>query len=309
MKKICKRCFEEKEVEEFSIDNSRSDGRHVYCKECRRSHEYLRNRDKKLKKQKDYYHNNKGKILDQQRDKRYSLDVFKQKMFEVHGDIISVVNETYINTQVRCDFIDKDYGAFSAYPYHLLSGDIGHPTRRQKAKEETWMKNLGVRNPAQSPAVKEKMRKTMVDRYGVENPAQSEELKEKARNTNLERYGAENPMQNVEVRLRSARSANSITEMNHWKTNEIVYCQGGYEVKVVDYLNKNKIDYKSQPDPFFMPDGRSYTLDFYLPEENKYIEVKGYFYDDALEKWEWFHETHPNSELWNEKKLKELGIL
>jgi hypothetical protein len=58
-----------------------------------------------------------------------------------------------------------------------------------------------------------------------------------------------------------------------------------------------------------MPDGRTYRPDLYLTKERKWIEIKGYFYDDAEEKWNWFHETYPNSELWNEKKLKEMRIL
>jgi len=58
-----------------------------------------------------------------------------------------------------------------------------------------------------------------------------------------------------------------------------------------------------------MPDGRTYRLDLYLIDEDKYVEIKGYFRKDAQEKWDWFHKTHTNSELWNKKKLKELKIL
>ena len=58
-----------------------------------------------------------------------------------------------------------------------------------------------------------------------------------------------------------------------------------------------------------MPDGRTYTPDFYLPDLDKYIEIKGYFWGDAQEKWDWFHKEHKNSELWNKNKLKELKIL
>ena len=30
---------------------------------------------------------------------------------------------------------------------------------------------------------------------------------------------------------------------------------------------------------------------------------------DAREKWDWFHKEYPNSELWNKKKLQNMGIL
>jgi hypothetical protein len=43
----------------------------------------------------------------------------------------------------------------------------------------------------------------------------------------------------------------------------------------------------------------------------KYVweyEIKGYFWKDALEKWSWFHQNYPNSELWDKNKLKQLNI-
>jgi len=30
---------------------------------------------------------------------------------------------------------------------------------------------------------------------------------------------------------------------------------------------------------------------------------------DAQEKWDWFHGLYSNSELWQQKKLKEMGVL
>lgn len=41
----------------------------------------------------------------------------------------------------------------------------------------------------------------------------------------------------------------------------------------------------------------------------KWAEIKGYFWDDAKEKWKWFNEEKPNSELWDKNKLKEMRIL
>ena len=57
-----------------------------------------------------------------------------------------------------------------------------------------------------------------------------------------------------------------------------------------------------------MPNGKVYFCDLRLVKQNLYVEIKGQFYKDALEKWNWFHETYPNSELWNEPKLKKLGL-
>ena len=58
-----------------------------------------------------------------------------------------------------------------------------------------------------------------------------------------------------------------------------------------------------------MPDGKTYRPDLYLFSTRKWIEIKGYFRKDAEEKWNWFQTIKPNSELWNESKLKKMGIL
>jgi len=99
------------------------------------------------------------------------------------------------------------------------------------------------------------------------------------------------------------------TILYHWKTSEEIICIGSYEVAVVDYWNEHKIDYIWHPDPFVMPNDKRYFIDAYLPDKDIYVEIKGYFRKDALEKWEWFHKEHPNSELWDKVKLKELNIL
>jgi len=80
-------------------------------------------------------------------------------------------------------------------------------------------------------------------------------------------------------------------------------------LKKFNYLNKNKIDFNWQPQVFLMPNDKTYTPDFYLPDQNLWIEIKGYFRKDALEKWEWFHKNYFNSELWNKEKLVKMKIL
>jgi hypothetical protein len=65
---LCSRNGQSLELSEFSIDNSRKDGHHVNCKECRKL-EYKSNKEHKLKYQKEYYNNNK--------EKRYDLSIKK----------------------------------------------------------------------------------------------------------------------------------------------------------------------------------------------------------------------------------------
>ena len=75
------------------------------------------------------------------------------------------------------------------------------------------------------------------------------------------------------------------------------------------YPTKNQINFIWQPKTFKMFDARTYSPDAYIVDQDLYIEIKGYFWDDAQEKWEWFRKEYPNSELWNKEKLIELKIL
>jgi len=111
------------------------------------------------------------------------------------------------------------------------------------------------------------------------------------------------------AQLQRVKSLTNSYILHHWKTNEELICQASWEGKVVEYLNKNKINFRWQSRVFIMPDRRSYRPDLYLFTTKKWIEIKGRFWGDAEEKWNWFHLEKPNSELWNENKLKEMGIL
>lgn len=132
----------------------------------------------------------------------------------------------------------------------------------------------------------------------------------KRKQTMLKKYGVDNPTKNLDIALRAAKGMNRVFINFHWKTKQELICQGSWEFKVVDYLNINKINYLWQPIVFTLSDGKTYRPDLYLVDDNKWIEIKGYFRKDALEKWNEFHtKLKPNSELWDQKKLKELSIL
>ena len=108
--------------------------------------------------------------------------------------------------------------------------------------------------------------------------------------------------------LKSAENSNQIVSFKHWKCSKDIKCRGTYEVAVIEHLNKNQIDYNFQPQTFLMPIGYTYTPDLYLPDQDLWVEIKGYFWGDAEEKWNWFHREYSNSELWNKQKLKDLGL-
>ena len=126
-------------------------------------------------------------------------------------------------------------------------------------------------------------------------------------NTCLARYGVNNPTKNREIRLKAARNANRTFSIEHWKTHETLDCQGLYEYVVAEHLNSLHVDFDFQV-VWVFDDKSTFTVDFFVPTWDTYIEVKGMWYEDAKVKWDRFVATHPNSELWTQKVLKEKGL-
>jgi len=90
-----------------------------------------------------------------------------------------------------------------------------------------------------------------------------------------------------------------------------VYYRSNWEILVVKYFEVNNIKYEYENKVFILDDKETYTPDFYLPETNKWIEVKGYWYEDAKIKFEKFKQIHNEIDIdvWDEKKLIELNII
>jgi len=132
---------------------------------------------------------------------------------------------------------------------------------------------------------------------------------ERTKATCIKRYGVDHPNKNKEIAMRGAKANNKATIKQHWETGEEIVCIASYESKTVDYLNLNKIKYLWQPRIFVLDNGRTYRPDLYLINEDKWIEIKGFFRKDALEKWTKFQTMVYRSELWDKMKLQEMGIL
>lgn len=97
----------------------------------------------------------------------------------------------------------------------------------------------------------------------------------------------------------------------HWKTGQELVCVGSYETAFVEWCNHSKIDFDWQI-AHKMPDGRTYIVDAFIKSgefANTWIEVKGYMYKVAQEKWKWFTSQHSNAQLWTKPVLKRLGVL
>jgi hypothetical protein len=225
-------------------------------------------------------------------------------------------------------FIDEEYGEFWFEPRYVIQEQARHPDLKPHRLKQRQIQRLRDKIPefmqlVESTYVGMKTKALFIDdKYGEcwvtphsvlyrqrGHPKRSNlTRKTNMRATCERRYGTPFPAQNKKIARKIAKSANNSHEHKHWKTNEILVAVGSFEHKTLEWLNKNKIDFDWQI-KFDMPDGRVYFCDLYLKNDDKYIEIKGYFRKDAKEKWNWFVSTRNNAELWTRQALKKMGIL
>lgn len=83
--------------------------------------------------------------------KRIPIEEIEKRIFDAWGDVVSLKEETYISTNKKCTFVDKDYGEFRAIPGHVFNGH-GHRNRgyaivSQKLSSSKITKTLFEVNP------------------------------------------------------------------------------------------------------------------------------------------------------------------
>jgi hypothetical protein len=262
-----------------------------------------------------------------------SIEKVEEKLKQVHGDNITIDRTTYISCNKKAKFIDKDYGEWWRVVNEIINGGSGHSKRGYQnsiEKQRLSIKEIEKRlfNLHGNDVVID--RKTyisllkkakFIDKdYGewwayvhnVVDAGQSHPKRglEKYKQVCQKHFGCNNPQQNREIHLKTIRSSNKHTMKYNWETNEEVDCTASYECAVVDNWNEVKERFRWQIPFENKEENYVYFVDAYLPDRDIYIEIKGYFWDElSQEKWEWFHKEHSNSELWDQKKLKDLGIL
>ena len=89
-----------------------------------------------------------------------------------------------------------------------------------------------------------------------------------------------------------------------------IWMRSSYEIAFVKWLDRKGIRWQYEPKTFDLGE-MTYTPDFYLPEFNLYIEVKGYWRDDAKLKFEKFKQRYCGIriKIVNKEELKENNIL
>ena len=89
-----------------------------------------------------------------------------------------------------------------------------------------------------------------------------------------------------------------------------IWMRSSYERAYAKYLDKNKIDWQYEPQSFNLGN-MTYRPDFYLPTQNKYIEIKGWLTNSAKRKINRFREFYPHIKfsLLDKKQLQQINVL
>lgn len=248
------------------------------------------------------------------------LSEVKSRLESVHGNTLTICDDTYKGTKYKAKFVDKDFGLWEAYVSNVLRGHC-HPDRSKLNIKSTCEKKYGCSSPLSAGSKRDEFVKAHFQRWGVENPMQREDVKKKLRETMIRRFGNDNPQRVPCLKKKSDMSKRRTTILTHWKTGDDVVAVGSYEVATVKWLNDTKTDYDWQI-PFVVSDsgsgnlavGKTYFVDLKITSgdlKGMYVEIKGAWIRDTQKmKWDWFHSEHPNdSQLWTLDVLKKKGIL
>lgn len=104
-----------------------------------------------------------------------------------------------------------------------------------------------------------------------------------------------------------SRTAGSKGQRIYYKN---ICFRSSYESAYAKYLDKNKIEWEYEKKTFKLPNGTTYTPDFYLPKSDKYVEIKGWLSDIAKNKIKLFRKSYNLSfQLIQKVKLVSLGLI
>jgi len=95
-----------------------------------------------------------------------------------------------------------------------------------------------------------------------------------------------------------------------WGKYKGINMRSSYEIAYAKYLDKNNIKWQYESKTFDLGYA-TYTPDFYLPNQDKYIEIKGYWRDDAKKKFKEFKNKYKEIviEVLTKNKLEKLEVL
>lgn len=213
--------------------------------------------------------------------------------------------DTYTMFTKKCILIDPTYGEWEATPSTVYKNKSKHPKKAAIERGKTISLSDEFINKTLSSR-RIKMKEGSYDRKTRIATFIDYEYGEWTSNfSNVFYLGSEHP---DKAQIKRSLSCNNRYETNHWKTKMPIVCVGSYEKFIINKLNSYEIDYDWQI-PFSLSSGKKYYIDLYIKEFNIYVEVKGRYYPDWVEKHNIFLKDYPylNYIICNENIMKQLG--
>jgi len=242
-----------------------------------------------------------------------------ERIVRIHSDVVVMDVSTFVGAHNKTRFIDKDYGEWWTSPKSVYEGRK-HPKRGyaerctpaklsvQAVDERLCYVHMGNVALVHDTYVNLETSATFIDKdYGAWQANPHNVLR-----------GSEHPIRAQRTRVIALNKRNSVL---HWKTGEECFSQSGWERGVLLWLNKNNYDFDWQipfETPFITKRNKLsiYYVDLYVksgPYADKYVEIKGRTSyrstSESLKKWNWFHASHSNSQLWQQRELRLLDII
>jgi hypothetical protein len=204
---------------------------------------------------------------------------------------------------MNCKFCEKECKNDNSLRNHQRLCKL-NPERQttpfqDKDKQKEIAKNRGNKNQWSDPnyEMSDETRKKLSESTKRQNANESNETREKRKAT------IANKVKNGEWHVSLAK--------DHHYNYKNVDLHGKWELNYAMWLDKNSISWQRCKDSFsYVYEGktRRYTPDFYLPESDEYVEIKGYKTDKDDAKWSQFPKYRTLKVLL-EEDLKTMGVI
>jgi len=111
---------------------------------------------------------------------------------------------------------------------------------------------------------------------------------------------------------RSGKNSSAFGKIRHGKGSyyQNFWMRSSYEIAFATWCDKNNIVWQYEPKTFDLGN-TTYTPDFYLPEFNLYIEIKGWWRDDAKIKFDLFKQMYCGEriKIVDKNELQSIGVI
>ena len=178
-----------------------------------------------------------------------------------------------------------------------------------KLKKESSERFVGDGNPFFNKKHSDNT-KSLMKADTEKNRNKKKALSELRKGKSLEEQYGEERAHSIKEKLISSTHQKAIFNGYVREKYKGYFFRSSWESKVAKYFDDNNIEWIYESMGFKLKK-TTYFPDFYLCDEDKWIEVKGYWYEGRKDKFEQFKQMYPDIkiEVWDKEKLKSLKII